>query len=92
MSYKLKSVNGEVEAIMKCGSAFTKVSYPVGKCEGIIAMAKSVESSDRFPGYEICTNGGEFYFAGKFTADKPSKAEKTEEVKKPVTTAKKKKV
>ena len=87
MSYKLKSVNGEVEAIMKCGSAFTKVSYPVGKCEGLIATAKSVESSDRFPGYAICTNGGEFYFAGTFKADKEAEVKP----KKTTTATKKKK-
>ena len=77
--------NGDIEVIKKAGSAFVKTAYPVGKCEGLIATAKSVESSDRFPGYAICINGGEFYFAGTFKADKEAEEKPTKK-----TTSKKK--
>lgn len=81
MDYKLTTKENDVEYIMPAGSAFVKTCMPSGKAIGIIGAGKA-EKSDKFPGFEICVNGGAYYFAGKFTAEKakandePIKAEK----------------
>lgn len=81
MDYKLNSnANDDVEYIKPAGTMFVKSSMPTGQAKGIIAT-KSFEKSDKFDGFEIEVNGGEIYFAGKITADKPSKAEPVAEEK-----------
>ena len=82
MDYKLNSnANDDVEFIKPAGVMFVKSSMPSGKAKAVIATG-TVEKSDKFDGFEIMVNGGEYYFAGTITADKPSKAEKpADEVK-----------
>ena len=64
MDYKLKTTSeNDVEVILPAGSDFVRVSYPEGKCKGIISASKSAKKSDKFPGY-IEVNGGEIYIAG----------------------------
>lgn len=74
--YKLTvNDNSDVEYITAAGEDFVKTSMPSGQALGIIESASLVEKSDKFDGFEICVNGGEFYFAGKFgkaaKADEP---------------------
>ena len=76
MDYKLNSnANDDTEFIKPAGVMFVKSSMPSGKAKAIIATG-TVEKSDKFDGFEIMVNGGEYYFAGTITAGKPSKAEK----------------
>ena len=79
MDYKLTSANGEVKYITSAGSDFVMSFMPESKAKAIIGAGKA-EKSDKFSGFEICVNGGAYYFAGKFTAEKannePIKAEK----------------
>ena len=64
--YKLTvNDNSDVEYITAAGEDFVKTSMPSGQALGIIESASLVEKSDKFDGFEICVNGGEFYFAGK---------------------------
>ena len=82
MDYKLNSnANDDTEFIKPAGVMFVKSSMPSGKAKAILATG-TVEKSDKFDGFEIMVNGGEYYFAGTITADKPSKAEKPAEPKK----------
>lgn len=76
MDYKLNSnASDDVEFIKPAGVMFVRSSMPSGKAKAILATG-TVEKSDKFDGFEIMVNGGEYYFAGTITADKPSKAEK----------------
>lgn len=73
--YKLTvNDNSDVEYVTAAGEDFVKTSMPSGQALGIIESASLVEKSDKFDGFEICVNGGEYYFAGKF--GKVAKAEK----------------
>ncbi len=75
MEYKLnENGNGDTEFIRPSGVMFVKSSMPSGKAKAIIATG-TIEKSDKFDGFEICVNGGEYYFAGTITEEKPSKAE-----------------
>lgn len=75
MDYKLNSnANDDVEYIKPAGVMFVKSSMPTGQAKAILATG-TIEKSDKFDGFEIMVNGGEYYFAGTITADKPSKAE-----------------
>lgn len=74
--YKLTvNGNGDAEYITAAGDDFVKTSMPSGQALGIIESASLVEKSDKFGGFEICVNGGEYYFAGKIgkaaKADEP---------------------
>ncbi len=76
MDYKLNSnANDDVEFIRPSGVMFVKSSMPSGKAKAIIATG-TIEKSDKFDGFKIMVNGGEYYFAGTITEEKPSKAEK----------------
>ena len=98
MDYKLtRSGENDVEYIAPAGSSFVRSIMPEGSVIGIIATASKVEKSDKFDGFEICVNDGEYYFAGKLgketakaekATDEPVKAEKKPVAKK--ATAKKK--
>ena len=81
MSYKL-TVNeaGDVEFIKRAGEDFVRSSMCEGEAKALIETGK-VAKSDKFDGFEIEVNGGEIYFAGKITADKPSKADTVAEEK-----------
>lgn len=75
MDYKLNSnANDDVEYIKPAGVMFVKSSMPTGQAKAILATG-TIEKSDKFDGFEISVNGGEYYFAGTITADKPSEAE-----------------
>lgn len=75
MDYKLNSnANDDVEFIKPAGVMFVKSSMPSGKAKAIIATG-AIGKSDKFDGFEIMVNGGEYYFAGTITEDKPNKAE-----------------
>ena len=79
MSYKLHAdENGEVEIVKPAGSSFVRVKIPEGQAIGIIESADKIEKSDKFDGFEICVDDGEFYFAGNFKADE-EKSEPKEE-------------
>lgn len=100
MDYKLTvNDNGDTEVIKPAGSDFVRTCVCEGEAKAIIATASKVESSDKFDGFGIAVNDGEYYFAGNIgkasakaekaekATDEPVKAEK-KSVKK--TTAKKK--
>ena len=70
MSYKLKSINGEVEVVKKAGSAYVKFAMPEGKAKGIIETGV-VKLSDKFPGFGLCVDD-EYYFAGELSEEKSS--------------------
>ena len=75
MEYKLsENENGDTEFIKPAGVMFVKSSMPTGQAKAILATG-TIEKSDKFNGFEIMVNDGEYYFAGTITADKPSKAE-----------------
>ena len=75
MDYKLNSnANDDTEFIKPAGVMFVKSSMPSGQAKAILATG-TIEKSDKFDGFEICVNGGEYYFAGTITVGKPSKAE-----------------
>lgn len=74
MKYNLKkNANGDVWYIVRAGSAYVKASMPSGKALGIIGAASKVEKSDKFDGFEISVNDGEYFFAGTITSDEPEK-------------------
>ena len=65
MDYKLtRSGENDVEYIAPAGSSFVRSIMPEGSVIGIIATASKVEKSDKFDGFGICVNDGEYYFAG----------------------------
>ena len=76
MSYKLHAdENGEVEIVKPAGSSFVRVKIPEGQAIGIIESADKIEKSDKFDGFEICVDEGEYYFAGTVKADEEKSAD-----------------
>ena len=76
MNYKLNAnENDDVSIIMRAGSDYVKTVFPKGKVIGIIGAAGKVEKSDKFDGFEICVNSGEYYINGKLEAEQQKKAE-----------------
>lgn len=67
--------NGDTEVIKPAGQDFVRTCVCEGEAKAIIGTASKVESSDKFDGFGICVNDGEYYFAGKFgkaaKADEP---------------------
>ena len=80
MSYKLHAdENGEVEIVKPAGSSFVRVKIPEGQAIGIIESADKIEKSDKFDGFEICVDDGEYYLAGSLKADEEKPEPKEEE-------------
>ena len=75
-----KNANGDVWYIKKAGSAYVKATMPSGKAEGIIGTGK-VKKSDKFEGFEICINEGEYYFAGSIKTDEEKSEHKFDNAK-----------
>lgn len=73
-----KNDNGDVWYIVRAGSAYVKASMPSGKALGIIGAASKVEKSDKFDGFEISVNDGEYFFPGEI-AEEEDKAYRDEE-------------
>ena len=73
--------NGDVEVIKPAGSDFVRTCVCEGEAKGIIATASKVESSDKFDGFGICVNDGEYFIAG--TLGKAKAEPKSEPEEKP---------
>ena len=56
--------NGDTEVIKPAGTDFVRTCVCEGEAKGIIATASKVESSDKFDGFGICVNDGEYFIAG----------------------------
>ena len=83
MDYKLNSnANDDVEFIKPAGVMFVKSSMPTGQAKAIIATG-TIEKSDKFDGFEIMVNDGEYYFAGTIGKAKAEKVVADEEEVKP---------
>lgn len=59
--YKLKSINGRVNALLRTGKDFVKSNVPSSAAQHIINTGTLVESDK--PGYSICVDG-QWYFEG----------------------------
>ena len=73
--------NGDVEVIKPAGSDFVRTCVCEGEAKGIIATASKVVSSDKFDGFGICVNDGEYFIAG--TLGKAKAEPKSEPEEKP---------
>lgn len=81
MDYKLNSnANDDTEFIKPAGVMFVKSSMPTGQAKAILATG-TIEKSDKFDGFEICVNGGEYYFEGTCTEEEPATEDKKPEKK-----------
>lgn len=60
--YKLKNVNGRVDALLRTGKDFVKNNLSVSAAQHIINTGKLVESDK--PGYPICVDK-QWYFEGE---------------------------
>ena len=60
--YKLKSINGRVNGLLKTGNDFVETNLSINAAQHITETGKMVES-DR-PGYPICI-AHEWYFEGE---------------------------
>lgn len=78
-----KNADGDVWYIKKAGSAYVKAAMPEGQAIGIIESSGEIEKSDKFDGFEICVDDGEYYFAGNFKADEEKSEPKEETADKP---------
>lgn len=70
--YKLKNINGRVNALLKSGNDFVKNNLSISAAQHIIGTGEIVES-DR-PDYPFCISG-QWYFEGE-EMKKASKKEK----------------
>ena len=73
--------NGDTEVIKPAGTDFVRTCVCEGEAKGIIATASKVESSDKFDGFGICVNDGEYFIAG--TLGKAKAEPKSEPEEKP---------
>ena len=62
MGYKLKTVNGRVEALLESGKDLVKTEMSASAAQHILDTSKHVES--KVEGYPIHTDDG-WYFAGE---------------------------
>lgn len=66
--YKLKSVNGRVNALLRTGKDFVRHSLSVSAAQHIIDTGKLVDSEK--PEYPICVNN-EWFFEGVEVKEAP---------------------
>lgn len=82
MNYKLTvSESGNVEFVMPAGSEFVRSNMPEGKAIGIIESSDKIEKSDKFDGFGIKVDDGEYYIAGIIEADEPKEEKFVDESK-----------
>lgn len=71
--YKLKSVNGRVNTLLRTGKDFVRNNLSTSAAQHIINCGELVESDK--PGYPICVDN-KWYFEGVEIPENPSEAPK----------------